>query len=313
MKPTPSFLPWLALFTIYVVWGSTYLAIRIVVHDMPPFAAASVRFLLAGLIMGLAARHFDRGQGWPTRRQWLDYGLVGLLLLAFGNGLVMWAERTVPSGIAALVVATVPLWLTLMEGVLSRGASWTARAWLGIAIGLLGVAFVAEPGGADFAAQWPGILALQVAALTWCAGSLYVKRVPHKLPVVSASAVQMLVGGAALVLESLAKGEDWSLMLAAPPAAWGGLLYLVIAGSLIGFTAFAYCLTVMPASVVGTYAYVNPVVAVALGFLILDEPLTRGVLWGGAMIVLAVVLATTGTKPVQSPSTPQAEPERKAA
>lgn len=311
MKPTQSSLvPWLALLTIYLVWGSTYLAIRIVVQDMPPFAAAALRFLLAGALMALAAARFDRAHGLPDRRQWLDYGLVGLLLLAVGNGLVMWAERTVPSGIAALVVATVPLWLTLMEGLLSRGASWSARAWLGVTIGLVGVALVAEPGGADFAAQWPGILALQVASLSWCAGSLYVKRVPKKLPVVSASAVQMLVGGVALVCESLLKGEDWSGLAAAPPAAWGGLLYLVVAGSLVGFTAFAYCLTVMPASVVGTYAYVNPVVAVALGWLILDEPLTRGVLWGGALIVIAVVLATTGNRSPQPAVSPKkAEPE----
>lgn len=311
MKPTPPFLPALALLTIYLVWGSTYLAIRIVVHDMPPFAAAAVRFLLAGALMALAATRVDRAHGWPDRRQWLDYGLVGLLLLAVGNGLVMWAERSVPSGIAALVVATVPLWLTLMEGLLSRGSSWSARSWLGVGLGLLGVALVAEPGGADFATQWPGMLGLQVASLSWCVGSLYVKRIARKLPVVSASAVQMLVGGAALVAESALRGEDWNLLASAPAGAWGGLLYLVVAGSLVGFTAFAYCLTVMPASVVGTYAYVNPVVAVALGGLILDEPLTRGVLWGGALIVVAVVLATTGG--ARQPAAPPKAAERDAA
>ena len=141
-------LPWIALLIVYVVWGSTYLAIRIVVREMPPLAAASVRFFAAGLIMGAIALIADRKHGWPTRRLFVDYAFVGVLLLAFGNGLVMSAERTIPSGIAALIVATVPLWIVLLDGLRPGGKPWTARVWVGTLVGLLGVALVARPDGA---------------------------------------------------------------------------------------------------------------------------------------------------------------------
>ena len=124
-------LPWIALLVIWTVWGSTYLAIRVVVRQMPPFAAASLRFGVAGLVMAVVAFFVDRRHGWPSRRQWLDYALVGVLLLAGGNALVMWAEKTVPSGIAALIVASVPMWITFLDGLRPGGQPWTARVWVG--------------------------------------------------------------------------------------------------------------------------------------------------------------------------------------
>jgi drug/metabolite transporter (DMT)-like permease len=285
-------LPWIALLILWVVWGSTYLAIRIVVHEMPPFAAAALRFGAAGLAMALVAFFVDRAHGWPNARQWRDYALVGVLLLAIGNGLVMSAERTIPSGIAALIVATVPLWLLILDGLRPGGQPWTLRVWVGTLVGLGGVVFVARPAGQVAAGHWPGVLSLQIAALTWAIGSLYAQSVKERLPLFTAAAIEMLAGSLALFLESRLFGEDLALVAAASPRAWSALVYLGIFGSLVGFTAYAYCLNELPASTVGTYAYVNPVVAVALGAVLLGEALTPGLLVGGVLILVAVLLST---------------------
>jgi drug/metabolite transporter (DMT)-like permease len=285
-------LPWLSLLVVWVVWGSTYLAMRIVVREVPPLPAAGTRFLVAGLIMGVVALVVDRRHGWPSRRQWLDYSAIGVLLLSIGNSLVMWSERTVPSGIAALIVATVPVWILLLDGLRPGGRPWTLRLWIGTAIGLAGVFLVARPHGDVDAWHGLAIVALQVACLSWTIGSLYAQSVPRRLPLASAAAVEMLAAGAAIVAASLLFGSDWTRMAAASHAAWGAVLYLVVFGSLVGFTAFAYCLNELPASTVGTYAYVNPVVAVVLGWLVLREPLTPALVAGGALIVLSVVLTT---------------------
>jgi drug/metabolite transporter (DMT)-like permease len=275
-----------------VVWGSTYLAIRIVVREMPPLAAASLRFFSAGIVMGGIALLVDRRHGWPPRRLVLDYAIAGVLLLSIGNGFVMSAERTIPSGIAALIVATVPLWIVVLDGLRPGGQPWTARAWVGTFIGLLGVALVARPEGAITGEHWRGILGLQAAAISWTIGSLYVQSLPQKLPLFTASAVEMLAGSAGLALESVLMREEPHLLFAASGTAWGALAYLLVFGSLIGFTAFAYCLDELPAATVGTYAYVNPVVAVTLGAALLGESVSPGLLAGGLLIVASVALTT---------------------
>jgi drug/metabolite transporter (DMT)-like permease len=285
-------LPWAALLVVWVVWGSTYLAMRIVVREMPPLAAAATRFACAGTIMAAVALLVDRRHGRPTRRQWLDYAFIGVLLLSVGNSLVMWAEKTVPSGIAALIVATVPLWILLLDGLRPGGEPWTARVWIGTVVGLAGVALVARPQGEVGTAHWVSIVGLQVATLSWTIGSLYAQAVPKRLPLASAAAIEMLAGSLVIFAASRLFGEDWSRMASATPRAWGGVGYLVVFGSLVGFTAFAFCLSELPATTVGTYAYVNPVVAVALGALVLDEPLTRSLLAGGLLIVASVALTT---------------------
>ena len=300
-------LPWLSLLVVWTVWGSTYLAIRVVVREMPPFAAASLRFLSAGMVMAAIALVADRKHGWPTKRQWIDYSLIGVLLLAVGNALVMWSEKTIPSGIAALIVATVPMWIVLLDGLRPGGQPWTARTWAGVVVGLAGVALVARPEGGLGDGHWRGILALQVAALSWTIGSLYSKSVSKRLPVLSASAVEMLAGGVFLLLESRLAGESPAQIFAASSSAWQALVYLAVFGSLVGFTAFAYCLNELPASTVGTYAYVNPVVAVALGALILGEPLSAGLLLGGLLILVSVLLSSISTGPSATLSQPAAE------
>jgi drug/metabolite transporter (DMT)-like permease len=260
------------------------------VGEMPPAVAAGVRFTAAGLVMALVARAVDRARPHPTRRQVLDYALVGTLLLAVGNGLVMWAERTIPSGIAALVVATVSVWFVLLDGLRPGGRPWTTRVWAGTAVGLGGVALVARPEGEVAGEHWLAILALQAACVAWVVGSLYAQSVPKRLPLASAAAIEMLTAATLLLLASPLLGEDLSLLATASFRAWGGVAYLAVFGSLVGFTAFAYCLNELPASTVSSYAYVNPVVAVGLGVLVLGEPLTPGLLGGGILILVAVIL-----------------------
>jgi drug/metabolite transporter (DMT)-like permease len=287
-----SWLPWLSLLVVYVVWGSTYLAIRVAVREMPPLLAAGLRFFAAGVVMALIAFVVDRKKPRPTLRQVADYSLVGVLLLAIGNGLVMSAERTIHSGIAALIVATVPLWLLMLDGLRPGGQPWTARAFAGTLVGLVGVTLVARPEGEITAGHWMNVLGLQAAAISWTIGSLYAQSLRNKLPLFTTSAIEMLAGSGALFLESRLFSEDPALLWAASSSAWGALVYLGIFGSLVGFTAFAYCLNELPATTVGTYAYVNPVVAVALGAILLGEPLSPGLLLGGLLIVLSVALTT---------------------
>lgn len=297
--PSRRVLPYLALGVVWVVWGSTYLAMRVAVTEMPPFAAAAVRFGAAGLAMALVALVVDRHHGRPSLRQLLEYAAIGILLLSFANGLVMWSERTIPSGTAALVVATVSVWFVLLDGLRPGGQPWTVRVWLGTLIGLAGVALVARPEGQVTREHGLAILGLQAACLAWAVGSLYAQSVTKRLPLATAAATEMLAAAVVLVLVSSLLREDLSDLFGASPRAWGGLAYLAAVGSLVGFTAFAYCLNELPASTVGTYAYVNPVVAVLLGASILGEALTPGLLAGGALILVAVILTTIRRRPRQ--------------
>ena len=301
-------LPWISLAIIYVVWGSTYMAIRIVVHDMPPMAAAAFRFLVAGLVMAGIAAIADRRHGWPSRRQWADYALAGVLLLAVGNGLVMWSEKRIPSSIAALIIASTPVWLTLFDGFRATGQRWTVRVWTGTLIGLVGVVLVARPEGGIDPGHWTSILALQAATLAWTAGTLYAQSVPRRLPLFTSAAIEMVAGALALTVLSIVMGEDVSRVAAASRDAWLALAYLTVFGSLIAFTAFAYCVNELPASTVGTYAYVNPVVAVFLGAAFLDERINSGLIAGGALILVAVIVTTMGRRAARPPAA--AEPER---
>jgi len=300
-------LPWLALLVVYVVWGSTYMAIRIAVREMPPFAAAAMRFGASGLVMAAIAFFVDREHGRPTRRQLADYALVGVLLLAFGNAMVMWAEQRISSGITALIVGMVPTWLTLFDGLRPQGQAWTLRVWLGVMVGMVGVALVARPGGGIEAGHWPAVAMLMLASIAWSIGSLYSQSVPRRLPLFSAAAVEMIAGALLLAVESRLMREDLARFVSASPPAWLALVYLAVFGSLVGFTAFAFCLNELPATTVGTYAYVNPVVAVLLGSVFLGEPVSAGLVAGAVLILGAVLLTTTRRRPprrVQEPTAP---------
>jgi drug/metabolite transporter (DMT)-like permease len=227
---------------------------------------------------------------------------VGVLLLAIGNVLVMWAEKTIPSGIAALIVGTTPLWLTFLDGLRPGGQRWTPALWAGTLIGLGGVALVARPEGGIQAGHWGAVIALQFGTISWAVGSLYAQSVPKRLPVFTASAIEMLAGSAVLFFESLVLfRDDWGAFRAASANTWLSLGYLVVFGSLVGFTAFAYALNELPATTVGTYAYVNPVVAVILGRVILKEALTPGLLAGGVLILASVLITTRARRPRREP------------
>jgi drug/metabolite transporter (DMT)-like permease len=290
-----------ALGVVYIVWGSTYVGIRYVVAHMPPFVAAAIRFLIAGgalLLFTLVRGTWQK----PTREQLQNAMIVGMLLMGIGNGLIMWAQKSIPSGITALLVATFPLWLTLAEALLSRGASLRLPIVSGVAVGLAGVFLIASAKGDDSfsGAGTPiaALLAVQAASICWTIGYIKARGVKERLPLVMASGLEMTSGGLFLLLQSIAYREEWTRVARAPWSAWGGILFLAVFGSIIGFTAFAYTRHTLPSHIVGTYAYVNPLVAVILGRVLFGETLSVQTMLGGALILTAVFVTTIpGAKP----------------
>ncbi|SDT28490.1 Permease of the drug/metabolite transporter (DMT) superfamily [Streptomyces sp. TLI_053] len=292
---------WTALVVVYVVWGSTYLAIRIAVETMPSFLSAAARFLTAGLLLAgfVAVRHGRDGLR-VDLRQLGSAVLVGLLLLTGGNGLVVLGETSVPSGLAALLVAAVPLWMVLL---MAAGGERPKRAELaGVLLGLVGLAVLSAPaiGGSVAPA---GVVAIICATLTWAFGSFAGKRIRMPGNVLASSAYQMLAGGLGNLLIGLARGEERGLRPGdVSTRSWLALAFLVVFGSLVAFTAYAWLLRSAPLTLVATYAYVNPVVAVLLGWLVLAEPLTGPTLVGGAVVVAGVCLVVSGSRGSGRPS-----------
>ncbi|HYY55382.1 MAG TPA: EamA family transporter [Candidatus Dormibacteraeota bacterium] len=277
---------------VYVVWGSTYLAIRVAVESLPVLLYAGVRFVVAGAVLyaAVAARGLPR----VTRVHWRDAAIVGGLLLLGGNGLVSFAERTVPSGVAAVIVATVPLDMVLLDWVWRRSRpSWPLLAAIGI--GLVGVALLVGAAGFTDAARVDplGAGALIVASLSWAAGSLYSSRARTPATPILATGMQQLAGGALLLGAGAVTGE----LSALDPATFtarslAALLYLIVFGSLVGFTAYIWLLRNVSPALVSTYAFVNPVVAVFLGWAILAEEITVRTVVASAIIVVAVAIIT---------------------
>jgi drug/metabolite transporter (DMT)-like permease len=305
---------WAALVTVYVVWGSTYLAIRVVVEaGIPPLLGMGTRFLAAAaILMGFLAG--QRGIR-SLQVSWRELGaaaIVGSLLLLGGNGLVAVAEKTVPSGLAALIVGAVPLWFVLLR--VSGGERPRALTWLGVLVGFAGIAVISLPrGGIDGVQAW-GVLVILAATLFWAFGSYLSPRVGLPAGAMVATAYEMLAGGAIMTAVGLAVGEPSGFYAADVPAeGWVAMAYLVVVGSILGYTAYIFALGNAPLSVVGTYAYVNPVVAVILGALILDEPVTAVVLGGGLLVVVGVALVLGGerpARPIEDGDLPLAEPVR---
>jgi drug/metabolite transporter (DMT)-like permease len=279
-----------AFAAVYVLWGSTYLAIRFGVETIPPFVLAGCRHLTAGLILYAIVRR--RGAPRPKAKHWRSAAMVGGLLLLGGNGLVTWAEQRVPSGLAALIVASVPIWMTVLDAAQRRERPHGVVV-LGLALGLGGIAFLVAPG--QFAGGTHidplGAGALLTAALFWATGSLYSRRAALPSSTFLATAMEMIAGGVLLMAVAAATGE-WS---AVSPAAVStksllSLGYLIVAGSLLGFTAYVFLLKATTPARVSTYAYVNPVVAVFLGWLFAGEPVTARTLLATAVIVVSVAL-----------------------
>ncbi len=298
MKPT-KFNIALAFAAVYVVWGSTYLAIRFSVETIPPFLMAASRFLVTGAVLyGFAA--LQRVPK-PTKKQWISAGIVGSLLWLGGNGGVVWAEQTVPSGVAALLVATVPLWMVLIDWIATRRRPGF-RVFAGLLTGLAGIWMLVRPGQTSF--YTTGSIVLVFASLSWALGSVASKRLDHSSSLPQATGMAMLVGSALLVAASAATGElfsfDWGGVSTRSFYSWA---YLIVFGSFVGFMAYNWLLRVSTIERVSTYAYVNPVVAVLLGWLFAGEKLDKRTMLAAAVILIAVVLIQTATRLDSPPET----------
>jgi drug/metabolite transporter (DMT)-like permease len=289
---SPAWLVWSALGCIYVIWGSTYLAIRVMVEDLPPLLGAGARFLAAGAVMlGVLAA---RGRHVRIERRALAAAaLVGVLLLAGGNGIVTVAERDVPSGLAALLIASVPLWVVILRSTV--GGERVARATLtGIGIGFCGLALLLLPGSRPAEATLGGVVLVLIAAASWATGSFLSPRLRLPSDPLVSTAWQMIFGGALLLTGALIAGEPGDLHLADASAdSLIAFAYLLTIGSWVAFTAYAWLLQNAPLSKVATYAYVNPLVAVLLGWAILGETVGIGTLAGAALVVASVAAIVT--------------------
>ncbi len=282
----------LAFAAVYLIWGSTYLAIRIGVETLPPFLLGGVRFAVAGALL-VALLKF-RGMAWPTARQTRNSLGAGAVMLLGGNGLVVWAEQHVSSGFAALFIASVPVWFAVFDWMRPGGSRPPWHVWGGIGLGLAGVGLlVARQESGAGGINWSGALALLLATLSWAAGSMLAKHSDKPSSPWMGAALQMVGGGVVMVVTAVARGElvgfDANAVSGASPAA---MAYLIVFGSWIGFSAYVWLLGVVSPAKVSTYAYVNPVIAVFLGWALLGETVTSPMLLAAAVIVVAVLILT---------------------
>jgi drug/metabolite transporter (DMT)-like permease len=281
----------LAFLAVYILWGSTYLAIRVAVDTLPPLGMAATRFLVAGGLLALWTVIRGEFQS-PSLVHWRSALIVGALLLFGGNGSVVLAETRVDSGVAALVIATTPLWMITIHALMPGGTRPRKAEIAGLVLGFAGVFVLVDP-SVGRAVDPIGTVLLVLATISWASGSLYSRVATLPKSPLLAAAIEMLAGGAVLLVASLFRGE-WASV---DPArfSWASitaLVYLIVAGSLLGFSAYIWLLRVSTPAKVATYAYVNPVVAVLLGWAVLDEPITTDTYLATALIVAAVVLTT---------------------
>jgi drug/metabolite transporter (DMT)-like permease len=276
--PTPAVVA--ALATIYLIWGSTYLGMEIAIESLPPLLMSSLRFLIAGSILFALFRPRER----PTRRQWLSAIVIGAFLLVGGNAMVALAQERIDTGVAALIVATIPLWFALFDFALGRRLR--TQAVVGVAIGFVGIALLVRPGG-DI--DLLGAFICLLAPVSWAIGSLQARTAPLPSNLLLGSGMEMIAGGLLLAVVGFGAGEriDFGDVSG---RSWLALAYLIAFGSIVAYSSYVWLLKVAPTELVGTYAYVNPVIAVSLGAVILDEAITAWVLLAGAAIVTSVVL-----------------------
>jgi len=306
----PTWKTLLAFAIIYFVWGSTFLAIRIGVHEVPPFLLAGIRFVAAGLALYLWM--LLRGERSPAAREWASASLVAILIFVGDYGLLFWAERRVPSGLTAVMMAMIPAFMALSEILILRTQTLTLRLAFALLMGIGGVAVLTSRslnlGGAPIDTR--GALALIVAAMSWSLGSVLTRKVTLPASKAMSSGIQMLCGGVLLTLTSAALGEFRNFHPAAVSrAAWLALLYLIVFGSIIAFTAYVWLIHHESPTKVGTYAYVNPVVAVLLGYFFAGEPLGLRAVLGTVLVLVSIILITTSRaqKPAPAPSVEPAD------
>lgn len=303
---------WLAMLSVYIVWGSTYLAIAFAVQTMPPFLMAAARFLVAGGILYIFRRGVSKDPA-PRLLEWRSAAVVGLFLLLGGNGGVVWAEQRVPSGIAALLVGASPLFMVLIDAIRPGGIRPTWQTALGVLVGFGGIALLIGPdqwGGSGQGTDLTGMLVLILAAFLWAAGSLYSRNACLPGSPLLGTGMEMLTGGAGLLVLGTLTGE-WSrldLSAISTPSLLG-LGYLIFFGSLVGFASYTWLLRNAPTPLVSTYAYVNPLIAIILGNLLASEPITLPVVASALIILSSVALINTqrsarqaSPRPVLSPA-----------
>lgn len=284
-----------AFFLIYVVWGSNFLAIRYAVETIPPFLLMGVRSLLAGVCLFAWARL--RGAERPTPQHWRAAAAAGVLLFLGCHGLLAWAQRRVPSGVAALALATIPVWMTLLDWLLARGRRPGPSVWTGIALGFFGLGVLAAPGRGTGTVDLLGILALLASAFAWAAGSIVGRESRLPSSVVLATGMQLLAGGLALVAVSVGAGEAFAFdPTGVSSRSILGFVYMVVASSILALTAYVWLLRVSTPSRVGSYAFVNPLVAVLIGWAVGGEPLTARTAVAALLIVAGVASIVTGRR-----------------
>ncbi|MBI5950886.1 MAG: EamA family transporter [Chloroflexi bacterium] len=289
---------WTALLALYIVWGSTYLGIRFAIETIPPFLHAGIRFLISGLILVIWQR--AAGHELPTRKQWISTAIVGTLLLLGGNGLVSWAEQFIPSGIAALVIASIPMFLVIGEAIRPNGIKPNWQGILGLLAGFVGILILigpAEISGSTTKFDPFGVMAILFACLFWATGSIYSKTADLPKSSLMNTGAQMLMGSIGLFIISAATGElnGWDPS-AVSARSLMGLTYLIFVGSLVGFASYGWLLQNAPISLVSTYAYVNPIVAIFLGNWLASEPLEPRI-WLAAGIIVGSVIFINSTRP----------------
>lgn len=293
-KHRPAWKTLLAFAIIYFVWGSTFLAIRVGVQEVPPLILAAMRFFVAGVV--LYVWMVARGERSPSGREWGAAALLGMVIFVFDYGLLFWAEQRVPSGIAAVMLATIPVFMALSEIIFLRTQTLTIRLVVALLIGIGGVAVLVSRslnvGG--MAIDGRGAVALLAASISWSVASALTRKVPLPASKVMSSGAQMLAGGVLLALTAAALGEfrDFHPRMVSREV-WWALLYLIVAGSIVGFTAYVWLIHHESPTKVGTYAYVNPIVAVLVGYFLGGEELSRRTILGTAFVLISVVVITT--------------------
>lgn len=289
---------WLALLALYIVWGSTYLGIKVAIETIPPFFQAGIRFFVSGLILLIWQR--AAGQEFPTRRQWISTAVIGNLLLLGGNGLVSWAEQFIPSGVAAIIIGSIPMFLVIAEAIRPNGVKPTWRAVLGMLVGFAGIFILVGPSeisGRGVELDPFGVVALLVACILWAIGSIYSKSADLPKSSLMTTGAEMLMGSMGLMVVSLFTRElsGWSISEVSMRSVYG-LAYLITIGSLLGFGSYIWLLQNAPISLVATYAYVNPIVAVLLGNWIGNEPLEPRIWVAAAIIIGSVIFINSSRK-----------------